>query len=366
MQLNQPKFLYVHIPFCRHICSYCGFCRVVFNEDNADKYLVELEKELKSYAMSDLATIYIGGGTPSSLSVLQLEQLFQILKPYSNHCEEYTIEINPETLTEEKVALLKKYSINRVSLGLQAYQDKLLQKLNRFHTYEMVKDCISLLKSYGINNITVDLMYALPTQSMEDWKETLNKTLELNVNHISLYSLTIEENSMFGKQGIQALPQEIEEEMYLYAIQFLEENDFIHYEISNFSKKGSESKHNLAYWNYQDFVGVGLGASGKVNHLRYTNTSSMADYLTGKRYEEEISLTKEDEMFEYIMMNLRKKIGFSTIDFKQKFGEEFQSVYSDIINRLLEEKKLNRIDDRVFVPAEYLPILNSILIEFME
>ena len=199
MTINNIKHLYIHVPFCNSICFYCDFCHRVYDSDLVDKWLNKLEKEINDNCKDQYETIYIGGGTPSCLSINQLDRLLSLIKPYSNDVIEYTIEINPESLDIDKINLLNKYHINRVSMGVQSSDNEILKNIGRRHTFEDVKKAINLLKENGINNISVDLMYSLPNQTIDILNTTIDDILSLNVPHISLYSLTIEENSVFGK-----------------------------------------------------------------------------------------------------------------------------------------------------------------------
>ena len=249
--------LYVHIPFCKSICYYCDFCHVVYNEKIADEYLDALEKDLNFHVKNrNLKTIYIGGGTPTCLNEEQLEKLLQMLRYFSRFVKEYTIEINPETMSEAKYQLLAKYGINRASIGLQSTNDDILKFMNRKHNFNDVKNVIDKLHQYHIDNISIDLMYSIPNQTLKDFKNSLNEVCKLDIDHVSIYSLTIEENTVFGKKGYRPLDEETEADMYDIAKKILKQNGFKQYEISNFAKDGHESQHNIAYWNYDDYYGV--------------------------------------------------------------------------------------------------------------
>lgn len=363
--IKMKKALYIHIPFCDHICGYCDFARGYYSQELADKYLAALIEELNGKDLSSIETIYIGGGTPTALNLLQLETLFKALKPYTNKLVEYTIEANPESLTKAKAQLFKDYNINRVSMGMQVSQSHLLELIERKHTFKDVKDKIKILKSVGIENISVDLMYGIPNQSLEDLKTTLEKIVKLEITHVSLYALTIEPNSKFGLKGYQEASADLDADMYEYALDYLENAGFKRYEISNFAKAGYESKHNKVYWQYDDFIGAGLFASGKEGYQRYTNTRSLKEYLAGKRKDEIIALSKTDEAFEYIMMNLRMVKGFRIKNFNQRFGFDFKEKYKSQL-KTLENDKLIIVENDIIKASNYgLEILHNVIEEFM-
>ena len=360
------KHLYVHIPFCDNICYYCDFTRVKYNAQLVDKYLDKLEAELVQYNLNkDISTIYIGGGTPSSLTSQQLYKLLNILKKYSQDTIEYTIEANPDSLTLEKINILKKFKVNRVSLGVQTANDSLLKAINRKHSYNDVINVVDSLNSAGISNISIDLIYSLPKQTMKIWQETLETIVSLNIKHISLYSLTIEKNSYFNRHHYQKLDDETEANMYFYAIDFLKKYSFEQYEIANFSKKGYESKHNLGYWNYDNFIGIGLGASGKISNYRYDNTKNFVDYFNEKFVTEKIELSVKDQMFEMLMMSLRLKKGISKKLFYERFNKNIEDVFKDVIN--IHVLKNNLINTEYYLKCsdKGFPILNDILVDFM-
>ena len=286
---SAPKSMYVHVPFCKSICSYCDFTRVSYQEAMVDKWLVQIKKDLANVENKNLDTIYLGGGTPSCLSLKQLEELLVALDSFSV-AKEYTIEVNPETLTNDKAKLLVEHGINRVSLGVQSFNDDLLRVISRKHTKNDVVNSISLLNDVGITNISVDLMYGLPTQTLQQLSDDLLFATSLEIKHVSIYSLTIEPNSVFGRNNVETIDMDLETDMYTKAIELLEKHGFLQYEISSFAKSGYESKHNLVYWHYEDFYGIGIGASGKEGNIRYSNISDYKSYLAGERKREVIDL----------------------------------------------------------------------------
>lgn len=359
------KSLYIHIPFCNDICGYCDFVRVGYNAKLSDLYLVELRKDLLALS-TQYKTIYLGGGTPSSLSVEQFSFLMESMKHLNDMVEEFTIEINPDSLTIEKARFYKQVGINRVSLGVQTTNNKLLKEIGRTHTFEDVIESIDILKSVGITNISMDLIYGLPTQTIEDLEVDLNKLISLNPTHLSLYSLTIEPNSKFSRAGIKEVSSDLETDMYLLIQQRLIENGFIHYEISNYCLPGFESSHNLSYWHYDDFLGVGIGASSKVNHRRFTNHQNINDYIQGKRLlSENLELTQENEMFEYIMMNLRLIDGIDCSQFLKRFHVDIYDRYHKTIDEYVNKKLLFYNKKRLYANDKGRLMLNEILVDFI-
>ena len=368
MTVNKmAEYLYLHVPFCRHICYYCDFTHIAYTKNKADEWLEAVEKELSVKRINPcLKTIYIGGGTPTSLSKDQLEHLFRILEPYSANVQEYTIEINPETFDADKAECLQAYGVNRASIGFQTSDPGMLKAIGRNHSYEDAKKTVALLKECGIQNISLDLMYSLPGQTMEMLQKSVEDALALSPTHMSLYSLLVEENTVFGRRGIEPLDEETEADMYEWICEKLEREGFHQYEISNFSLEGKESLHNQAYWKYDDFYGIGCGASGKENHIRYDNTKSLSLYLKDPLLKEEIPLSIKDEMFEMAMMGLRLKQGMDLNGFTERFGIDFEEAFSGKIERLLEKGWLKKEKGHISCSKESFGILNTILIELMD
>ncbi|MCF0115519.1 MAG: radical SAM family heme chaperone HemW, partial [Erysipelotrichaceae bacterium] len=311
-------------------------------------------------------TVYIGGGTPTCLSDSVFERFLGVLRPYFSCAVEVTMEVNPETLTPFKVGVMRDMGINRVSMGLQSADPTLLKLMNRHHSYEDVVKAIGMLKEVGITNISLDLMYSLPDQSIELWKDTLEKTIELEVPHISLYSLTIEPNTLFDKKGYTSLDEDTEAQMYEIARDYLISKGYIHYEISNFCKKGYESKHNLGYWNYDDFYGISMGASGKENNIRYDNTEDFKDYFNHNYTKEIIELSTQDQMFEMIMMGLRKKEGMNLKLFEERFHTSFDSVYQEKKDKAIEKGLLEDNGEYIRCTKESFEICNTVILEFLD
>lgn len=345
--LTKPTSAYVHIPFCTQICYYCDFSKVFIKNQPVDAYLQALIREFESYDIKKLRTLYIGGGTPTSITAEQLEYLLTNLTKYLDLSvlEEFTIEANPGDLTEDKIEVLKNSAVNRVSLGVQTFNDKHLKQIGRSHNEAQIYSTIENLKKAGFHNISIDLIYALPGQTMEDVKENVAKAIALDIPHLSLYSLILEHHTVFMnkmRRGKLQLPQEdLEAEMFEYIISELEKNGFEHYEISNFTKPGFESRHNLMYWDNAEYYGVGAGASGYLNGVRYRNRGPIQHYLKavseGNARLSEETLTKEEMTEEELFLGLRKKSGVSIARFEEKFGVSFEERYGQIVRELCNQ-----------------------------
>ncbi|HGI8474522.1 TPA: radical SAM family heme chaperone HemW [Streptococcus agalactiae] len=342
--LKKPTSAYVHIPFCTQICYYCDFSKVFIKNQPVDAYLQALIREFRSYDITELCTLYIGGGTPTSISAVQLDYLLTELSRdlNLNTLEEFTIEANPGDLTVDKIEVLQKSAVNRVSLGVQTFNDKHLKRIGRSHNEAQIYSTIDALKTAGFQNISIDLIYALPGQTMDDVRSNVAKALSLNIPHLSLYSLILEHHTVFMnkmRRGKLHLPTEdLEAEMFEYIISEMERNGFEHYEISNFTKPGFESRHNLMYWDNVEYYGVGAGASGYLDGIRYRNRGPIQHYLKGvsegnARLSEEV-LSKNEMMEEELFLGLRKKEGVSIGKFEQKFGTSFEKRYGQIVQEL--------------------------------
>ncbi|MEG2488200.1 radical SAM family heme chaperone HemW [Anaerorhabdus sp.] len=361
------RSLYIHVPFCDSICAYCDFCRVRKNEVLLKKWLLTLEEEINDRISNfNFDTVYIGGGTPTCLSEDDLAQFLNLIKPCLTNSVETTIEINPETLTIEKAKIIKLAGINRVSLGVQTIDETLLKLIGRKHTKKDIMQCIKWLHEVGITNISCDCMYSLPTQTMLQLEQTLDFIVAIGVPHCSIYSLTIEENSEFSRKGYRALDEDTEADMYEFIVGYLERNSFQQYEISNFCKKGYESKHNIHYWQYDDFVGLSIGASGKEEHCRYECTKNFEDYFKHNFIQEIIPLTQEDEMFEMIMMGLRLRWGLDLKQFEERFNQKFDDVYVNEKTSAINKGWLIEKDNFLMCTDKGYEICNSVIEEFMK
>ena len=358
------KSAYIHIPFCESICAYCDFCKFLYNTEWVNRYLKGLEKEIETnYCGEVLKTIYIGGGTPSSLNIKELKYLLDICSILKkDEVYEYTVEVNIENIDEEKAILLKNYGVNRISVGVETFNSKLLKVIERKHTKDMVLRKISMLKKY-FDNINIDLMYALPNESLKDVEFDLTCFLSLDVPHISLYSLIIEPHTKFGIKKIEYIDEDLDYEMYKYINKVLKENGYIHYETSNYAKVGFESKHNLTYWNNLEYYGFGIGASGYLNNVRYENTHSINKYLSGNYIMERHELSKIEDMQNFVILGLRKMNGISLIEFKERYGQELERVFN--IKDLLQSGKIKIRNKQLFVSEEYTYLANEILINFI-
>lgn len=354
------KSAYIHIPFCAHICTYCDFPKMLYDKKIADKYLSSLEKEIKlNYKDESLKTIYIGGGTPTSFSYTELKRLLDILNIFKKDTDyEYTIECNIENITEEKLKLFKEYGINRLSIGIQSFNKKILKYLNRTINY----DNIILAKKY-FDNINIDLMYAIKDETLDELKEDLDKIIKLDINHISTYSLIIEPNTILSIKGEEYIDEELDYEMYKLICETLKNNDYIHYEISNFSKKGYESKHNLNYWNNNEYYGFGMGASSYIDNKRITNTKSINKYINSEFMYETEMLNEKMKMEYEMILGLRKIEGVDLNVFKQKYNVELEKVFN--IEKLLKEGKLIKENDKLKINENYLYLSNDILVNFI-
>lgn len=344
---KKPTSAYVHIPFCTQICYYCDFSKVFIKNQPVDSYLEHLLQEFHSYDIQKLRTLYIGGGTPTALSAPQLEVLLDGLTKSLDLSvlEELTIEANPGDLDEDKIAVLKNSAVNRVSLGVQTFDDKMLKKIGRSHLEKDIYENIDRLKLAGFDNISIDLIYALPGQTMDQVKDNVAKAIALDIPHMSLYSLILENHTVFMnrmRRGKLPLPkEEVEAEMFEYIIAELERAGFEHYEISNFSKPGFESRHNLMYWDNAEYYGIGAGASGYVNGVRYKNHGPIRHYLKaveeGNARINEEHLSLREQMEEEMFLGLRKKTGVSKARFEEKFGTSFDNLYGQVVRDLCHQ-----------------------------
>lgn len=344
---KKPTSAYVHIPFCTQICYYCDFSKVFIKNQPVDSYLEHLLQEFHSYDIQKLRTLYIGGGTPTALSAPQLETLLDGLTKNLDLSvlEELTIEANPGDLDADKIAVLKNSAVNRVSLGVQTFDDKMLKKIGRSHLEKDIYENIDRLKLAGFDNISIDLIYALPGQTMDQVKDNVEKAITLDIPHMSLYSLILENHTVFMnrmRRGKLPLPkEELEADMFEYIIEELERSGFEHYEISNFSKPGFESRHNLMYWDNAEYYGIGAGASGYVNGVRYKNHGPIRHYLSaveaGNARVTEEHLSQREQMEEEMFLGLRKKSGVSITRFEEKFGTSFEDLYGQVVRNLCHQ-----------------------------
>ena len=380
---NNPRrstSAYIHIPFCEHICYYCDFNKVFLEGQPVDEYIEALLKEiqltLEQYPTDVSETIYIGGGTPTSLSAKQLDVLLtgvHRLLPTST-TKELTVEANPGDLTSEKLDVLKSHGVNRLSMGVQTFDDRLLKKIGRKHSAQDVYDTIRLLEKKQFDNVSIDLIYALPGQTIESFRDTLNQALAFGLPHYSMYSLILENKTMFMnwvRQGRLELPsQESETQMFSEAMEAMEKAGHHQYEISNFATPGKESMHNLVYWNNENYFGFGAGASGYLGNQRYKNVGPIQHYLKPLKSNqrpiiETEDLTVKNQIEEEMFLGLRKIEGVSLANFKEKFKKELTDVYQAVLPEL-EEKGLAIIDEnRLRLTSKGLFIGNDIFEKFL-
>lgn len=369
--------LYVHIPFCNQICPYCDFCKRVSNPFYQKQYIDALLTEMKIKKLHQCAfdTIYIGGGTPSSLQIEELERLLLGIETNISlsKCQEFTIEVNPEDITEELVALLAKHHISRVSVGIQTFVPRLQQLIKRFTTLDEIKKKIALLHQAGIPNINIDLMYAIPGETLDDVIYDLRCVVSLPIQHISYYSLILEEHTIFyhlyQKQELVLVDETLEEKMYYTIIDTLQRHLFNHYETSNFSKIGYESKHNLIYWNCESYHAIGTSSSSYIDHHRSTTTRDFRSYITAIQngkilLEEDQYIDELDAMQEEVILGLRKIQGICLATFQEKFQKSLLEVFPNI-PLLIKEGLLEKKQNHIAIPYRYLYITNHILLKII-
>ncbi|WP_417899531.1 radical SAM family heme chaperone HemW [Bacillus haimaensis] len=331
------KSAYLHIPFCHHICHYCDFNKVFLKNQPVDEYLqfmdMEMKHTLERFPTNHLETIFVGGGTPTALNEKQLAYLLQSVQQNFdvNPDLEYTFEANPGDLSLEKLRLLKEGGVNRLSFGVQSFNDELLKRIGRTHRKEDVFKSIEHARTAGFDNISVDLIYSLPDQTVEDFHDTLRTAFSLDMEHYSAYSLIIEPKTVFYNlmnKGKLPLPTEEEEvQMYDMLMNEMEKHGYHQYEISNFAKKGYESRHNITYWNNESYYGIGAGAHGYIGGVRCANHGPLKKYMdaiseTGLAFKEEHKVTREERIEEEMFLGLRKTQGVSISGFEQKFSAD--------------------------------------------
>ena len=372
--------LYFHIPFCASKCYYCDFLslpRSKEQESYIEALIMEIEKTSKSLPSDTrIKSIFIGGGTPTVLPPFLLEQLMMAitkhfkLEPY---CE-WTIEANPGTLDEAKMEVLKKYPITRISLGLQSTHDALLKRIGRIHTFKEWEESIRLIRKHTKWQINTDLMFALPEQTLEEFKETLETVVTYDLEHISIYALIIEEGTQFGewyeKGQLQEVSEELDREMYHMAQTFLREKGYEQYEISNWSKPGKKCQHNIVYWRCEPYLGLGLGAHSLYEGKRYYIEEDIKRYIDCQgdinkiRYEEE-QITDKMAMEEYVFLGLRLLEGIDENRFEEKFGKAIWTVYPEPLQKWIRLGLLIHKDNRIYLSDYGLDVCNEIFSSFL-
>ena len=357
--------VYIHIPFCKSICSYCDFCKMYYHGPWVTKYLNALAKEVdERYEGEEIKTLYIGGGTPSSLTLKDIKYLFEIVGKFklSSDCE-VSFECNLNDINEELLRTLKDCGVNRLSIGIESFNEDKLKFMERQHTYEEAKYAMKIARYYGFDNINVDLMYGIPNETLKDLKKDLDMILDLKPDHISTYSLIVEEHTKVGNMGIIPIPEELDASMYELICDRLKKEKFIHYEVSNFGKEGKQSKHNLTYWDNREYYGFGMGAAGYIHGVRYENTKTLNDYFEGKWIKSQEILSKEDIMYNELMLGFRKMEGISLRNFYEKYGVNMQEAFD--LREVLKEKELLVKDEYIFVNPKYIYVMNEILIKII-
>lgn len=357
--------VYIHIPFCKSICSYCDFCKVLYHGPWITQYLNSLLLEISDrYLGEKIKTLYIGGGTPSTLQSKDLKYLFEIIKKFDlTTLQEFTFECNLNDINEELLDILYNNGVNRLSIGIQSFDEKKLKFMERSHTYQGAEEKINLIRTKGFNNINVDLIYGIPGETLKDLKKDLDLILKLNPDHISTYSLIVEDNTKISNQGILPIPEELDASMYELVCDKLMQKKYNHYEISNFCKTGKESKHNLNYWNNNEYYGFGVGAHGYSHGVRYENTKSLTGYIKGQRLLREEVLSKEDRMYNELMLGFRKLEGINLKEFFNKYEINLQEAFD--LREVLHEEEIIYNDGYIYINPKYLYVMNEILIKIL-
>ena len=372
--------LYIHIPFCRQKCLYCDFPSWAGKEDRMQAYVdaltTEIRKRATEHTDKKVVSVFFGGGTPTTLSIPMLEQLMAAVFENWDIAEaaEITTEANPGTLDGEMAAALKKMGFNRLSMGVQAWQNRLLKSLGRIHTIESFQENYKAVREAGFENVNTDLMFALPNQTMEDWQETVKNIVALNPEHISAYSLILEEGTPFfdryEKGELEPASEELDREMYHWAVGYLAEHGYEQYEISNFAKKGRQSRHNRIYWQAEEYLGMGLGSHSYMNGERFHNTYDLQEYINADGevsvLKEEVEIiTREDALAEFMFLGLRLTEGVSFARFRERFGVEMKNIYGSQIEELLKDGLLEDDEKGIRLTARGVDISNVVFEKFL-
>lgn len=364
------KGIYIHIPFCVKKCNYCDFASYPQRLSNQDEYITALINEFKMHKGTKADTVYIGGGTPSVLSMENTKRLLEAVNltfDLSAHTE-FTVEVNPKTVDLPKAKLYKDMGVNRISIGSQSFCNDELITLGRIHTAEDIVATYELFREAGFNNISLDLMYALPGQTMESLGTSLKRLLNLNPEHISCYGLKIEEGTPFGNMLKNGNLKEADEDtfadMYDYIRNTLSENGYLHYEISNFAKEGRESRHNLKYWQNEDYLGFGLCASSKIGNRRFTHSDDFDEYISSYKLSEDYTMDKDEAMDEFVILALR--VINSGVD-KEKFNITFKADFDRVYARAIKETEAMCINtpNAYKIKKDKALVSNSIMCRFM-
>lgn len=373
--------LYIHVPFCLQKCNYCDFISYAYQDELAEPYLLALFHEItllsQKYNHPGLKTVYLGGGTPTCLTGKDLTRLLAVVKenfPVDVRDAEITCELNPATVSEEDLRLMREAGFNRLSMGVQAFDPDLLRYLGRAHDVKDVRDTYNRARKVGFDNISLDLIFAIPGQSKEMWEDTLHQALALEPEHLSLYNLKIEEGTPFHRDYLEGKLVPVDEEldlwMYKKAITTLNRAGLHQYEISNFAQIGCESRHNLRYWRYQAYLAVGPGAHGFDGSIRYENQRDLKEYATLLKqdqlpWEEVLNLTQKDRMEEFIFMGLRLLEGVSLREFEQRFEQPLLTIYKKQVDKLQELGLVRLAGDRLALTKQGIPLGNDVFAEFL-
>jgi len=365
-----PIGLYIHIPFCVRKCRYCDFCS--FADEEKGEYIEALIKDIESYKDDrvKINSIFFGGGTPSLLSAEEFKKIFNSIKETFDidpDCE-ITLEANPKTLDERKLSAYVAEGVNRISLGLQSIHENELKKLGRIHSYRDFLDTFKLVRSVGIDNVNVDLMYGIPDQTEESFRETLLEICNLRPDHVSVYGLILEEGTpLFTERDSLVLPSEDEEcDMYYSACDILSKHGYSHYEVSNYSLSGKRCRHNLKYWRDEEYIGVGLSAYSYFKSNRFGKTRNMKDYLSNPLVNSDFEAIDTDaEKYEYVMMRTRLSEGFSLREYKERFGEDFLSSRIEKVRSLIDLGYIRLSDEGLSFTDKGMYVGNSLLTELL-
>ena len=367
--------LYLHIPFCIKKCDYCDFLSGPSTRTGQESYIYALLREIKAVSAVEkrsVDTVFIGGGTPSVPECDVMEKLLQGLQEnfHFSPNAEITIEANPGTLTSEKLALYRKYGINRISIGLQSPKDEELEVLGRIHNYRQFLESYQMAREAGFSNINVDMMFAIPGQSYEGWIENLRTVAELGPEHISAYSLIVEEGTPFSKRELELPDEDTEYRMYEDVAKVLGEYDYHQYEISNYAKENRECRHNEGYWQRKDYRGLGLGAASLIGNERFTNTRDMQEYLENSGVPERIRkdrevLTEKDEMAEFMFLGLRMTEGVSKAEFQEYFGNAVEKIYGEVLEKYKRQGMLAEKENRIFLTRAGIHVSNVVMADFL-
>lgn len=370
---NKEIGVYVHIPFCKRKCYYCDFISFCEKDELQEKYINTVIQEIEDFFNLNknvkIKTIYIGGGTPSFIDGKYIEKIMNTFN--KEGVVEATIEVNPGSASLEKLKKYKECGINRLSIGLQSTEDRLLKKIGRIHNYNDFLATYNLAREVGFDNINVDLMIGLPGQTIEDVKSSLNKVINLNPSHISVYSLIVEENTIIYnliEQNKIVLPdEELERNMYWYVKNYLELGGYEHYEISNFAKNGKKSLHNLDCWNQKEYVGFGVSAHSYLNRKRFCNIGVLEEYIKDFKNTKEVQEVQSfyETKQEYMLLGLRKIKGVCISDFKNKFGENPIFLFKNELNKLIEEGLLEITTNNIKLTNKGLNFANLVWEEFV-